>query len=160
MTTLTDYGAVFRAAYAALHGGRPDEPPDTATRKPGESLEEFLARTRTEALGRVRRQLDSVEPPPALRRVHELLLQLLDGAREADAALAAQVEAYRCGQFSDSIAHSERLQALVATSTRLDRELIVALRELEEANAGTLDALGIAEVPQPPIAAEDAEDYV
>lgn len=159
MTTLDDYGDVFRAAYAALHGGRPDEP-DTSARKPGESLEEFLARTRTEALGRVRRRLDAVEPPAELRHVHQLLLQLLHGAREADAALAAQVEAYRCGQFSDSIAHSDRLQALVAAGTRLDRELIVALQALEAERPGTLDALGIAEVPEPPIAAEDAEDWV
>ncbi len=148
MTTLDDYGAVFRAAYAALHGGRPDEPADTATRKPGESLEEFLARTRTEALGRVQRHLDAVEPPPELRRVHKLLLQLLDGAREADAALAAQVEAYRCGQFSDSIAHSDRLQALVASGTRLDRDLIVALQELEAERPGTLQELEIGEVTE------------
>jgi len=149
VTSLADYGDVFRAAYAALHGGHADEP-DTATRKPGESLEEFLARTRTEALGRVQRHLDAVEPPPELRRVHELLRQLLDGACEADTALASQVEAYRCGQFSDSIAHSDRLQTLVAASARLDRELIVALRELEAGRPGTLEALGLSDIVSPP----------
>lgn len=149
MTTLADYGDVFRAAYAALHGGHEGEPLDTAARKPGESLEGFLARTRTEALGRLQRQLDAVEPPPELRRVHELLLQILSGAREADAALAAQVEAYRCGQFSDSIAHSDRLQALVAASTRLDRELIVALQQLEAERPGTLETLGLGDIVSP-----------
>ena len=149
MTTLADYGNVFRAAYAALHGGRPDEP-DTSARNSGESLEEFLARTRTEALGRVQRHLDAVEPPPELRRVHDLLLQLLDGAREADTALAAQVEAYRCGQFSDSIAHSDRLQALVAASSRLDRELIVALRELGAGRPRTLEGLGLSDIVSSP----------
>ena len=68
------------------------------------------------------------------------------------------MEAYRCGNFSDSISHSDRLHTIVSESARLDRDLILALREAEEANAGTLDALGIAEVPEPPIAAEDAED--
>jgi len=150
VTSLADYGDVFRAAYATLHGGRPGEPTDTAARKAAESLEEFLARTRTDALGRLQRQLDGVEPPPELRRVHELLLQLLDGAREADAALAAQVEAYRCGQFSDSIAHSDRLQALVAASSRLDRELIVALQELEAQRPGTLGTLGLGDIVPPP----------
>ena len=78
---------------------------------------------------------------------------------EADAALAAQVEAYRCGNFNDSVSHSDRLHAIVAESARLDRELILALRKAEGAAPGTLDALGIAEVPEPPIAAEDAEDW-
>lgn len=159
MTTLADYGALFREAYAALHGGR-GEPADSVPRRPGESLEEHLSRTRSKALGRLEKQLAGVEPPEGLARAHRLLLRLLVGAAEADSALAAQVEAYRCGQFQESIGHSDRLQALVAESARLDRELILALREAEDANAGTLDALGIAEVPEPLIAAEDAEDWV
>ncbi len=144
MTTLAEYGAMFRAAYAVLHGGRGEEPgPGPGIRRPGESLEEYLARTRSEALGRVQRRLSGTEPPEGLRQAHNLHLRLLAGAVEADAALAAQVEAYRCGQFHDSIAHSDRLQALVAESARLDRELIVALRAVEEAEPGTLAALGI-----------------
>jgi hypothetical protein len=108
----------------------------------------------------VRRRLEAAEPPQALRDVHGQLLRLLASAAEADAALAAQVEAYRCGNFQGSVSHSDRLQAIVSESARLDRDLILALRQAEEANAGTLDALGIAEVPEPPIAAEDAEDWV
>ncbi len=67
----------------------------------------------------------------------------LRGAREADAALAAQVEAYRCGNFTDSVSHSDRLHAIVAESARLDRDLILALRQAEGAAPGTLSALGI-----------------
>ncbi len=161
MTTLADYGDVFRETYAVLHGGRGEEEPTGAgPRRPGEPLEQYLARSRGEALGRLQRQLSGVGPPQALRKAHDILLRLLAGAVEAEAALAAQVQAYRCSQFQESIGHSERLQALVSESARLDRELILALREAEEANAGTLDALGIAAVPEPPTAAEDAQDWV
>ena len=160
MTAPSEYGPLFRDAYAALHGGRTDDAPADSGRRPDESLEEYLARSRGEALGRLRARLEAGEPPPELRAAHELLVRLLAAAVEADAALAAQVEAYRCGNFQGSIGHSDRLHAIVAESARLDRDLILALREAEEANAGTLDALGIAAVPEPPIAAEDAEDWV
>ncbi|MDP2675485.1 MAG: hypothetical protein Q8Q00_11375 [Dehalococcoidia bacterium] len=160
MTSLAEYGPLFRDAYAALHGGRPGDAPADSGRRPDESLEEYLARSRGEALGRLRAHLESGEPPPELRTAHDLLIRLLASAAEADAALAAQVEAYRCGNFSDSIGHSDRLSAVVTESARLDRDLILALRQAEEAAPGTLAALGIAAVPEPPIAAEDAEDWV
>ena len=160
MTSLAEYGPLFRDAYAALHGGRPNDTPSDSGRRPDESLEEYLARSRGEALGRLRARLEAGQPPPELRAAHDLLVRLLAAAVEADAALAAQVEAYRCGNFQDSISHSDRLHAIVAESPRLDRDLILALREAEEAAPGTLAALGIAEVPEPPIAAEDAEDWV
>ena len=160
MAGLAEYGPLFRDAYAALHGGRPNEAPSDSGRRPDESLEEYLARSRGETLGRLRARLEADEPPAELRAAHDLLVRLLAASAEADAALAAQVEAYRCGNFSDSVSHSDRLHAIIAESARLDRDLILALREAEEANACTLDALGIAEVPEPPIAAEDAEDWV
>jgi hypothetical protein len=75
---------------------------------------------------------------------------LLAAAVEADAALAAQVEAYRCGNFSDSIGHSDRLHAIVAESAHLDRDLILTLRKAEEAAHRTLAALGIARVVDSP----------
>ena len=147
MTTLPDYGALFREAYAVLHGGRAgEEPVDAGQRRQGESLEEYLGRSRGEALGRIERQLSAVEPPEALRRAHELLLRLLADAVEADAALAAQVEAYRCGQFTDSVAHSDRLQALVSDSARLDRELIQSLRDI---GPQLLAELGLEALPRP-----------
>jgi hypothetical protein len=59
-----------------------------------------------------------------------LLADLLANATQADEALAEQVRAYQCGQFHESVAHSERLQQLVVESQRLDRELIGALRAL------------------------------
>lgn len=150
MTTLSDYGAHFCEAYAVLHGGRGEEPEDIGQRRPGEPLEEFLARSRGEALGRLQRRLSAVEPPQALRKAHDILLQLLAGAVEADVALAAQVEAYRCGQFQESIAHSDRLQVLVTESARLDRELILALREGESQRPGTLAELGLGDIVSPP----------
>ena len=159
MTTLAEYGPLFRDAYAALHGGLPGDAHADSGRRPDESLEEYLARSRGEALDRLRARLEAGEPPPELRTAHDLLVRLLASAAEADAALAAQVEAYRCGNFQGSIDHSDRLHAIVAESARLDRELILALRQAEAA-PGTLAALGIAEVPEPPIAAEDAEDWV
>ena len=137
---------MFRDAYAALHGGRSDEPPADSGRRPDESLEEFLARSRSEALVKLRGRLESAEPPKELRIAHGLLVRLLTCAAEADAALAAQVETYRCGNFQGSISHSDRLHSIVSESARLDRELIVALREAEK---GTLEALGIEEIEQP-----------
>ena len=160
MTTLAEYGPLFRDAYAALHGGRPTDAPSDSGRRPDESLEEYLARSRGEALGRLRARLEAGEPPAELRAAHDLLVRLLASAAEADAALAAQVEAYRCGNFGDSVSHSDRLHTIVSESARLDRDLILALRQAEEAAPGTLAALGIAAVPEPPIAAEDAEDWV
>ena len=72
--------------------------------------------------------------------------QLLE---EDNQALAAQVEAYRCGNFQGSISHSDRLHTIVSESARLDHDLILALREAEEANPGTLEALDIEEIEQP-----------
>ncbi len=149
MTNPSDYEPLFRDAYTALHGGRPDEPRTDSGRRSDESLEEFLARSRGEALGRLRGRLESAEPPKELRIAHGLLVRLLTCAAEADAALAAQVEAYRCGNFQGSISHSDRLHSIVSESARLDRELILALREAEEAGPGTLSALGIEEIEQP-----------
>ena len=149
MTSLSDYGPLFRDAYATLHGGRVDEPPVDSGRQPDESLEEFLARSRGAALGRLRGRLESAEPPKELRIAHGLLVRLLTCAAEADAALAAQVGAYRCGNFQGSISHSDRLHSIVSESARLDRELIVALDEAEEAEKGTMEALGIEEIEQP-----------
>ena len=143
MTALSEYGPLFRDAYAALHGGRPNDTPADSGRRPDESLEEYLARSRGEALDRLRARLEAGEPPPELRTAHDLLVRLLVSAAEADAALAAQVEAYRCGNFGDSVSHSDRLSAIVAGSARLDRDLILALRKAEEATPGTLAALGI-----------------
>jgi hypothetical protein len=149
MTSLSDYGPLFRDAYATLHGGRADEPPADSGRRSDESLEEFLARSRGEALGRLRGRLEAAAPPQELRIAHGLLVRLLTCASEADAALAAQVESYRCGNFQGSISHSDRLHSIVSESARLDRELIVALREAEEADPGTLSALDIDEIEQP-----------
>ncbi len=149
MTSLSDYEPLFRDAYATLHGGRSDEPPADSGRRSDESLEEFLARSRGEALGGLRGRLESAEPPKELRIAHGLLVRLLACASEADDALAAQVEAYRCGNFQGSISHSDRLHSIVSESARLDRELILALREAEEAGPGTLSALGIEEIEQP-----------
>lgn len=150
MTSLADYGSLFRAAYAALHGGEPDEGAADSGRRPDESLEEFLARSRSEALERLRGHLEAAEPPPALSTAHQALIQLLASALEADAALAAQVAAYRCGNFQGSIAHSDRVHTLIVESTRLDRDLILALRKAEEAAPGTLADLGIGEIASPP----------
>ena len=80
---------------------------------------------------------------------HGLLVRLLTCAAEADTALAAQVESYRCGNFQGSISHSDRLHSIVSESARLDRELILALREAEEADPGMLTALDIEEIEQP-----------
>ncbi|HEU4760237.1 MAG TPA: hypothetical protein VFT91_09695 [Dehalococcoidia bacterium] len=150
MTTVADYGALFREAYAVLHGGGPGEAgADAGQRRAGESLEEYLSGSRGEALGRLQRRLSAAAPPEALKPAHALLLRLLASGGEADAALAAQVEAYRCGQFPESIAQSERLQALVTESARLDRELIASLREAEGRSPGTLAILGIEGIAEP-----------
>lgn len=149
MTTLSHYGELFRDAYAALHGGREEESAQAAPGQPGESLEEFLARSRRETLGRLERRLAGTEPPEGLERAHRLLLGLLRSAQEADAALLAQIEAYRRGQFRESMGHSDRLQELVSQGARLDRELMAALREAEQRRPGTLSGLGIADVVRP-----------
>ncbi len=150
MTSLADYGPLFRAAYEVLHGGADDDAAAGGGRRPGESLEDFLARSRSAALDRLRARLESAEPPQELRAVHGLIVRLLASAAEADAALAAQVEAYRCGNFEGSISHSDRLQTIVSESARLDRDLILALRQAEEAAPGTLSALGIGEIEEAP----------
>ncbi|MBI1886510.1 MAG: hypothetical protein HYS09_09415 [Chloroflexi bacterium] len=143
MTTLDEYGPLLRAAFATLHGGHPDEPSEAQSKQPGESLEEFLARTRRETLERLLARMESVAPPAELSDVHGLLVRVLRSAAEADAALAEQMRAYGCGDFQGSIAHSERVQSLVAESARLDRELILALQRLEEGRRGCLEALGL-----------------
>lgn len=150
VSTPAEYGPLFRQAYAALHGGRPNEPPPDSGRRPQESLEEFLARSRGEALDRLRARLEAAGPPQELRTAHNLLVRLLASAADADAALAAQVNAYSCGNFGESISHSDRLHTIVSESARLDRELIAALGEAERARAGTLEALGIEEIAPPP----------
>jgi hypothetical protein len=134
------YGEVFREAYAVLHGGRPDEIEGTSERGVGEGMEEYLARTRSEALGAIRNQLLGEEPPEDLTAAHSLLLELLANAAAADVALAAQVKAYQCGQFHESVRHSDRLQELVIESQRLDRELINTLKSIP---GDRLAALGI-----------------
>ncbi len=149
MISLGYYGPMFRNAYAALHGGRSDEPPADSGRRSDESLEEFLARSRSEALYGLRSELEAVTPPQELRIAHGLLARLLTCAAEADAALAAQVDAYRCGNFQGSISHSDRLHSIVSESARLDRELIHALQKAEDTDPGTLEALGIEELEQP-----------
>ncbi len=151
MTSLADYGPLFRQAYAALHGGHPDEPSAADSgRRPNESLEEFLARSRGVALDRLRARLEASAPPKELRVAHGLLCRLLECAAEADSVLASQVESYRCGNFQDSISHSDRLHSVVSESARLDRDLIVALRKAEDVAPGTFSALGIEEIaPEP-----------
>jgi hypothetical protein len=125
-----DYGEFFRDAYALLHGGRGNEGDDTPAREPGEALDSYLARTRVQALGAARKRALAADPPDGLVHVHRLLLDLLSNAMQADEALAEQVKAYQCGQFNESVAHSDRLQQLVVESQRLDRDLIAAIRAL------------------------------
>ena len=144
-----DYGSAFRAAYDILHGGRAAEPGDEGGRRSDESTEEFLARSRAETLERLQGPLEAAQTPQVLATAQRLLLRLLACALEADTALAAQMEAYRCGNFQGSIDHSDRLQAVIAESARLDRDLILALREAEEAAPGTLEALRIGEIAPP-----------
>ncbi len=149
MTSPADYGPLFREAYAALHGDHPDEPSADSGRRPDESLEEFLTRSRGEALDRLRARLEASAPPKELRVAHGLLCRLLECAAEADSVLASQVEAYRCGNFQDSISHSDRLHSVVSESARLDRDLILALRKAEDAAPGTLATLRIEEIEPP-----------
>jgi hypothetical protein len=125
-----DYGELFRDAYALLHGGHDDEAADAPPRTAGEAIEAYLSRTRVEALGLMRKLLLAAEPPEGLSQIHRLVTDLLSNAMQADEALAEQVKAYQCGQFHESVAHSERLQELVMESQQLDRELISALRGL------------------------------
>jgi hypothetical protein len=122
-----DYGDLFRDAYTLLHGGGTDDYADAPPREVGEPLEAYLARTRVEALGTTRKRLLDAAVPEGLEEVHRLLVDLLANAAQADEALAEQVMAYQCGQFHESVAHSERLQELVVESQRMDRELIGAL---------------------------------
>ena len=133
------YGDLFRDAYATLHGGRSEEYADAAERNAGEPIEAYLARTRSESLGVMRKRLLAAEPPPALRRAHELLVDLLTNAATADEALAEQVRAYQCGQFHESVAHSDRLQELVVASQRMDRDLINEIRGLPSDVLAELD---------------------
>ena len=128
----SNYGDLFRDAYVLLHGGRADEVGSTSERSAGESTEDFLARTRTEALGAMRKHLLAAEPSPELADAHRLLVDLLANAALAEEALGEQVRAYQCGQFHDSVRHSDRLQELVVESQRMDRELILALKALPE----------------------------
>jgi hypothetical protein len=127
-----EYGDVFRNAYATLHGGRSEEFDEARERNAGEPVEVYLARTRSESLGVMRRRLVASEPPPALRTAHQLLVDLLTNAAVADEALAAQVRAYQCGQFHESVTHSDRLQELIVYSQRMDRELIAEIRGLPD----------------------------
>ncbi len=149
MTNLADYGPLFRAAYTVLHGGHPGDAPVDSGRRPDESMEEFLARSRSEAVDGLRGRLEATKPPKELRPAHRLIVRLLACAAEADAALAAQVEAYRSGDLQGSTSHSDRLQAIVSESARLDRDLILALGEAEETASGTLSALGFEEIAPP-----------
>ena len=151
MTSLPDYGPLFREAYATLHGDQPEETHAADSgRRTDESLEEFLAHGRSKALDRLRTRLEASAPPNDLRVAHGLLCRLLECAGEADSVLAAQVEAYRCGNFQDSISHSDRLHGVVSESARLDRDLILALGKAEDTAPGTLSALGIGEIASPP----------
>jgi hypothetical protein len=140
MQDSSDYGDTFRDAYALLHGGRGDEADDTPERRAGEGLEEYLARSRAEAVGAMRKRLLGASPPARVGKAHGLLIDLLEKAALGDEALAQQVAAYQCGNFHESVAHSERLHELVAESARLDRELIAELRSL---SADVAEELGI-----------------
>ena len=135
-----DYGDTFRDAYALLHGGRGDEADDTSERRAGERLEEYLARSRAEAVGVMRKRLLAASPPAGVEKAHGLLIDLLEKASLGDEALAQQVAAYQCGNFHESVAHSERLHVLGAESAHLDRERIAELRSLP---AGVAEELGI-----------------
>ena len=133
MIDASEYGSLFRDAYSLLHGGRPGDSAIPDGRRSGESLEEYLSRSRAEAVGRMRKRLLAAEPPAGAAEAHRLLLDLLENAAQADQALAEQVRAYQCGQFHESVTHSDRLHALVEESARLDRALVTALRGLSPA---------------------------
>ncbi len=140
------YGHLLRAAFATLHGGHADEPPETQAPRPQEPAAHFLARSRAEVLGRLQEQLAVLEPPEALRHVHAALTRLLAAAIEADQAMALQAEAYHRGEWEASLRYAEQVSQLVAESVRLDRDLILALQAAEEARPGTLAELGLAEL--------------
>jgi len=134
----SSYGDIFRGAYATLHGGRSEEFADASERSPGKTLEVYLARTRSESLGMMRKHLLAAEPPSALLKAHQLLIDLLSNAAIADEALAEQVRAYQCGQFHESLTQSDHLQELVVSSQRMDRELIAEIRGLPDASRSEL----------------------
>jgi hypothetical protein len=140
---MDDYGLLFRDAYALLHGGRGDEADDTPERQAGERLEEYLARSRAEAVGAMRKRLLQASPPAGVETAHGLLIDLLEKASLGDEALAQQVAAYQCGNFHESVAHSERLHELVADSARLDRELVAELWSLPSDVAAGLGIGGL-----------------
>lgn len=142
MSSEERYGSLFRRAFEVLHGGQTEEEP--VYRQAGETLEEFLARSRREALVPVLQALEGATPPQGMEEVHRLLLQAIRHAIEADAALVSQVRAYGCGDFQASMAHSQRVAELVAEGARLDRRLILALEERERQAPGTLASLGLA----------------
>lgn len=146
MTDPAAYGDLFRQAYATLHGGLDEGVAMGLQRRPDEPLEEFLARTRREALLPLLHDLQATPPPAGLEEAHRLLLAAIECAMEADAALAAQVRAYGCGDYQTSLEHSQRAADLARRAVELDRALIAALWRAEEAAPGTLASLGIAQV--------------
>jgi len=81
------YGDLFRDAYSLLHGGRQGAFDTSAQRTVAEPIEEYLARTRSEALGLMRDRLLAAEAPPPLQETHRLLLELIVNALAADEAL-------------------------------------------------------------------------
>ena len=141
----SDYGQTFRDAYSLLHGGRPEEFGTAAERAPGEPLDAYLARSRAEAVGAMRKRLLAERPPAPLEEPNRLLLALLANAAQVDAALGEQVRAYQCGQFHESVGHSERLQALVTESARLDRELLASLAGLDPRLREEIGIAGVGE---------------
>jgi len=145
MTSLEEYGRLLRQAFSALHGGG-DEPPPRP--RPEEGWEDFMARSRAEALGPLLEGLRATSPPPGLEGVHATAVALVESALRADAALVAQVRAYQDGDFQASEARAEEVARLVAETARLDRRLILALAALERERPGTLQALGLS-IPLP-----------
>ncbi|HXG35373.1 MAG TPA: hypothetical protein VNL15_00215 [Dehalococcoidia bacterium] len=138
--SIEEYGELLRRAYGVLHGSHEGQPVSSGPRLPGESLEEYLARSRQDNLGVLLSSLERAAPPPDLGDIHRLITEVVRHAIASDEALAAQVRAYSCGDFQQSMLHAERLGDLVAESARLDREFIAALRRLDPA---TREALGI-----------------
>ncbi len=143
MTAQAAYGALFRRAYSLLHGGTPEEGAWAPQRQPEEDLEDFLARTRHHALVPLREELEATPPPSPLAEAHRLLLEAINCALEADAALAAQIQAYSRGDYRSSLEHSQRAIQLAQRAVELDRALIRALWQAEEWAPGTLAALGL-----------------
>lgn len=139
--SIEEYGSLFRQAFETLHGGRGNAQPE---RNPGETLEQYLSRSREEALAGIARRLQAATPPDDLAQVHSLILSVLQGAIATDEALAAQVRAYGCNDYQESMAQSERVGDLIAESAQQDRELMVALQQLP---GETLAALGLAGDP-------------